>query len=76
MNAPQLNARGRDVFDLLLLQYVIFPVPAKNFPVTANIFPVNLCRELSEKLLQQSGFLLCNGFSKPRNRKIPGKIPC
>jgi hypothetical protein len=35
-----------------------FPVAAHKFPVIRNIFPVNLHRELCEKSLRHSGFLL------------------
>ena len=55
---------------------VKFPVPVKKIPVPRNIFPVNLCRELREKSLQHSSFLLGNRFGEPQNRKIPCKIPC
>jgi hypothetical protein len=37
-----------------------FPDTCKKFPVPWNIFPVNLRRELGEKWLQRSGFLLQN----------------
>jgi len=37
-----------------------FPVPPPNFPDLRNIFPVNLSRELREKSLPHSGFLLRN----------------
>ena len=53
-----------------------FPVPANKFAVPRNIFPVNLSRELFDKWLQHSGFLLRNRLSEPQNRKIPCKIPC
>jgi len=52
-----------------------FPVLAGKFPVLQNIFAVNLRRELLEKWLQRSGFLVLNRVSKPQNRKIPCKIP-
>ena len=35
-----------------------FPVTSDQFPVPRNIFPVNLLRELLEKLLRHRGFLL------------------
>jgi hypothetical protein len=35
-----------------------FPVTAEKIPVPRNIFPVNFRKELSEKWLQHSGFLL------------------
>jgi hypothetical protein len=55
---------------------VKFPVPAKKIPVPRNIFPVNLRRELREKSLQHSSFLLGNRFGEAQNRKIPCRIPC
>jgi hypothetical protein len=37
---------------------VKFPVPGKKFSVHRHIFPVNFHRELPEKSLRHSGFLL------------------
>ena len=63
----------RTVFASLQMK---FPVPANKFPVPRNIFPVNLSRELLEKWLQRSGFLLRNRSREPQKCKIPCKIPC
>jgi hypothetical protein len=53
-----------------------FPDTCKKLPVPRNIFPVNKRRELREKWLWRSGFLLRNRSGEPRNREIPCKIPC
>jgi len=45
------------------------------FPNPQNFFPDNLHRELLEKWLPRSGFLVLNRVSTPQNRKIPCKIP-
>ena len=69
----QTSPRGDTPFALLQVK---FPVTGQKFPVPQNIFPVNLHRELREKSLQHSSFLLGNRFGEPQNRKIPCKIPC
>jgi len=61
---------------ILGFSWVKFPVLAKKFPVPRKYFPVNLRREIREKSLQHSGFLLRNRLSKPQECKIPCKIPC
>ena len=44
---------------------VKFPVPVQKFPHLRNIFAVNVHRELFEKPLRHSGFLLRNRRSEP-----------
>jgi len=41
----------------LAILSITFPVPAKKFPLLRNSFPVNLRRELREKLMWHSRFL-------------------
>jgi hypothetical protein len=48
-----------------------FPVIGLKIPVPRNNFPVNLNRELLDKWLQHSGFLLQIHLRMPQNRKIP-----
>jgi hypothetical protein len=52
-----------------------FPVPAKKIPVSRNIFPVILHRELREKSLQHSSFLRGNRFGSLKTAKFPVKFP-
>jgi hypothetical protein len=54
---------------------VKFPVIAKKIPVPQNIFPVNLGRELREKWLQHSSFLLPNWPLAPKKANFPVKFP-
>jgi hypothetical protein len=51
------------------------PVPCFKSPVLQKIFPVNLGRELLEKRLQHSGFLLRNRPGSLKNAKFPVKFP-
>jgi hypothetical protein len=55
---------------------VKFPVIAKKIPVPQNIFPVNSGRELRDKWLQHSSFLLRNWPLASQKSKIPCKFPC
>jgi hypothetical protein len=50
-------------------------IPANDYPVLRNIFPVNLRRELCEKSLRRSGFLLRNRLLGPEIAEFPVKFP-
>jgi hypothetical protein len=68
------SVREMDAYDVLDA-YPNSLIPLKKVPNPQNIFPDNLRRELLEKWLQRSGFSVLNRVSRPRNRKIPCKIP-
>ena len=53
-----------------------FPVICLEFPVLQKNFPDSLHRELFEKSLRHSGFMLSTCRLEARNRDFPYKIPC
>ena len=77
-NKPRVPARiftPHLPISLLVRAVPQFPDTVSKFLVLQNIFPDNLRRELLEKWLQRSGFLVLNRVSKAQNREIPCKIP-
>jgi hypothetical protein len=64
----ETSVREMDAYRL----HAKFPVTSKEFPVHLKIVPVSLRRELLDKWLLHSGFVLRNRFSTLQNRKIPG----
>jgi hypothetical protein len=71
-----LEARLGDGHYHLCRWPVLLPVNVEIFPVIANIFPVNLCREFSKSPLQHSHLLHRNSVWNPEIPDFPCKIPC